>query len=89
MKVNEGERMFCMGQNSDKNGPIGNKKSKQIGIHYYAKETPDVLKIASNKERFIRQRKCILICLDVNKEMGSHIILKAKQPKRKIVFHLC
>ena len=62
--------------------PIGNKVSKQIGTHYDAEETPDCgLKLASNERSLIGQRKLIPIRFDVNKEMLSRIILKAKSAK--------
>ena len=39
------------GKKREKNGSSGNKKSKQIGIHYVAKGTPDCgLKVAVVKE---------------------------------------
>ena len=67
------------GKTRDKNGPIGDKKSKQIRKHYHAKETIDGgLKLASNEGSLIGQRKYIPIRFDVNNDMVSHIILKTK-----------
>ena len=103
------------GKTRDRNWPIGNKISEQIGghyhenryipggekgcardklvflkfpyvlhnyvtiPHYHAEKTPDCrLKLASNEGSLSGQRKCIPIRFDVNKEMLSRIILKAK-----------
>ena len=74
MEINKGEHVFEWGKTRDKNGPIGNKKSKQIGMHYVAKETPEcIIKIASNKGSLIWSGNYTPICFDVKEEMLNHI----------------
>ena len=68
-----------MGKTRGKNGPTGNKISKQIGTHYHADRTPNCgLKLASNEGSLTGQRKCITIRFEVNKEKLSRITLKEK-----------
>ena len=66
--------MFCVGAKHVIK--MGRKETKN---HITFAEAPDSgLKLAGNEKSVIWQRKYILICFDVNKEMESHIILKVK-----------
>ena len=61
------------GKTREKNGPIENKGSKQIGIHYVANKTSECgRKKASNKGCLIWQGTDIPTWFYFNKEMLNH-----------------